>query len=80
MIGGNSKLVLTCTHTCSHTHTHNTHLEKKERKRLTRQMGVGIKEIKTRNLGLALSFGPNRVVVDISADVDMRLDGRDFGM
>ena len=80
MIGGNSKLVLTCTHTCSHTHTHNTHLEKQERKGLTRQMGVGIKEIKTRNLGLALSFGPSQVVVDISASVDMRLDGRDFGM
>ena len=30
MIGGDSKLVLTCTHkhTCSHTHTHTTHISK----------------------------------------------------
>jgi hypothetical protein len=35
MIGGDSKIVLT--------QTHNSHLETKK-KRLTRQMGVGIKE------------------------------------
>ena len=49
MIGGDSKFVLTCTHTHvpahthvfphTHTHTHYTHSEQK-----TRQMRVGIKE------------------------------------
>ena len=36
MVGGDSKFVLTCTHTCSRTHTHNTHLEMKKRRWLAK--------------------------------------------
>ena len=36
MVGGDSKFVLTCTHTCARTHTHNTHLETKKRRWLAK--------------------------------------------
>ena len=47
MIGGDSKFVLTCTHTRvpAHTHTHtHTHIPTLPKKRETRQMGVGIRK------------------------------------
>ena len=43
MIGGDSKSVLTCTHTHVFPHTHrDIHTSSLPKKRLTRQMGVGI--------------------------------------
>jgi hypothetical protein len=46
MVSGDSKFVLTCTHTRVPAHTHTQHTSRNEKKEMTHQMGVGIRKKK----------------------------------